>query len=194
VSRILIAYAPRHDQTGEIAVVIGEELSRIGHRVEVRPCARASEPHVYDAVIVGSTLSCYGWALDAMEYVRGNAGALAARPSWLFESVVSEIESYLTAESWNLARLIGAEPPVRFIDIDTRRLTQQPLVNPAARFAADWAPVRAWARGLRDDLDLDSPGMRSSESGDSAHSPIPNHTLHNSRDDNVAHRRSIKAS
>jgi hypothetical protein len=49
-------------------LIIGEQWSRAGHRVEVRPCFTAGPAENYDAVIVGTTVDDAGWYGDAIAY------------------------------------------------------------------------------------------------------------------------------
>ncbi|GAA2104914.1 flavodoxin domain-containing protein [Microlunatus panaciterrae] len=86
MERVLAAYAARTSSTGEIALAIGEVLSRAGFHVDVRSCARAKDADHYAAVIIGSGCALGRWDDDALDYLVRHAPQLSLRPTWLFQN------------------------------------------------------------------------------------------------------------
>ena len=70
---ILVTYATRMGSTAEIALVIGEVLTRAGMVVTVCPCHEARDAADYDAVIIGSAVYLRRWDDDAVDYLKRQA-------------------------------------------------------------------------------------------------------------------------
>lgn len=146
MSHVLVAYAPRHDLTGEVALIIGEQMSRAGHRVEVRPCFRARPAENYDAVIVGTTVDDAGWHGDAIAYLAANHVHLREGGTWLFECDPNRPESPATTARAGPIDF-GFPPPRRF-DLADHSADRAG----ALRLRGEWTTVRDWADNLVKDL------------------------------------------
>lgn len=81
--RVLVIYATRFGSTRGVAERIASRLTRAGHQVDLRPCEEAAVDH-YDAVVLGSPVFNQRWLPEADSFLHESAGALAARPVWLF--------------------------------------------------------------------------------------------------------------
>ena len=68
-----MTYATRMGSTAEIALVIGEVLTRAGMVVTVCPCHEARDAADYDAVIIGSAVYLRRWDDDAVDYLKRQA-------------------------------------------------------------------------------------------------------------------------
>lgn len=91
--RILVAFATRHGATKGIAERIAETLQGEGFEVTLRSVAEAGAVETYDAVVVGSAAYLGGWLDDATTFVRRNRDGLARRPTWLFSSGPTSIDT-----------------------------------------------------------------------------------------------------
>lgn len=86
MSHILIAYASHYGQTEKIATQLAEHLRQKGHEVALSD-ARTTQvpaPENYDLVVLGSRVEAGHHATEIRAYVRGNLGALEARPTAFF--------------------------------------------------------------------------------------------------------------
>ncbi|HEX6761048.1 MAG TPA: flavodoxin domain-containing protein [Propionibacteriaceae bacterium] len=162
MTSVLVTYATRMGSTAEIALVIGEVLTRAGMVVTVCPCHEARDAADYDAVIIGSAVYLRRWDDDAVDYLKRQAHSLAQRPTWLFQSGPcgegAQNESIETPRK--VAKVIqshGLQPPVTF----GGRLIRSEATGPISRWMAtgslagdfrDWARIRAWAGERADDL------------------------------------------
>ena len=83
-ARVLVAYASKHGSTAEVAQRVAGSLAERGARAELRPVDRVDRLDAYDAVVFGSPVYNQRWLPEGEGFVRGNLGALAGRPVWLF--------------------------------------------------------------------------------------------------------------
>jgi menaquinone-dependent protoporphyrinogen oxidase len=92
--RVLVAYGSNAGSTADVARAIGEELSRAGAQVDVRPIAeiKTVEPGAYEAVIVGAPM-IVGWKRDALNFVEQNRAALGKARLALFATAMTLTES-----------------------------------------------------------------------------------------------------
>ncbi len=84
--RILVAYESRYGATEGIARRIGEVLIQQGLSADVVRARDARSVEGYDAFVIGSAVFIGSWMREAVDFVKRNAPALAARPAWLFSS------------------------------------------------------------------------------------------------------------
>lgn len=84
--KVLITAASLHGATGEIADVLGKELSGTGAAATVIPPGSVDDIEGYDAVIIGSAVYAGHWLAPARDFVHRYRDALASRPVWLFSS------------------------------------------------------------------------------------------------------------
>ena len=135
--KVLVAYATRTGATAGIAEVIGDELRRRGHEVDVRDVAQVGDIGEYHVLILGSELYARRWRRSAVRFLRRHADELRRRQVWLFHSGPlgpdKDTAQAMPGNVGRLVRRIGATPPVTF----------------AADFR-DWDRVRNWAHALHD--------------------------------------------
>ena len=162
MNKILVAFATRMGSTGEIALAIGEELTRQGFHVDVRPCARAQDAWTYSAVIVGSCLYVGRWHKSAVDYLKQQASDLAERPTWLFQSgPCGEGAEHQQVDAPRVVRRLvdemGIDPPMTF----GGRLDRGKATGPLSRWMAtgtyggdfrDFDNIRDWARSVAAEL------------------------------------------
>jgi menaquinone-dependent protoporphyrinogen oxidase len=102
--RVLIAHASKMGGTQGLAEMLGTELRRHGHEVDVIAAPAVGEIGSYDAVIVGGALYVFRWHGDARRFVKRYRSLLRERPVWLFSSGPLDASA--------VQRVI---PPVRFV-------------------------------------------------------------------------------
>ena len=87
MTRILVAYATKHNATTEIAESIGETLRQsAGLKVDVRAVDTIDDITSYDVVILGSAVYVSQWQPKAVDFLTNHADELAQRTVWLFSS------------------------------------------------------------------------------------------------------------
>ncbi|GIF23367.1 menaquinone-dependent protoporphyrinogen oxidase [Actinoplanes tereljensis] len=162
--RVLVAYGTTGGGTGEIAAWIADELQAAGLTVSLVPAGEVTGVAEYDAVILGSALYAYGWHADARRFVQRFSQRLTGRPVWLFSSGPLDV----SADT-------GPVPPVRHAETALRELGAREHQTFGGRMTTDahgWlghvarqlareghagdfrnpGRVRAWARGLADEI------------------------------------------
>jgi len=88
MNTVLVVYTTNSGSTAEVARAIGEELSREGAAVEVRPLAEVTEVSGYQAVIVGGPM-ILGWHRDAVAFLKRHQEALRDKPVAYFFTALS---------------------------------------------------------------------------------------------------------
>jgi len=158
--RVLVTYGSKRGGTEGIALTLGQALSEAGLEADVRPAGAVRTLSGEDAVIVGGALYAMRWHKDARRFVKRYRSDLRTVPVWLFSS--GPLDDSATK---------GDIPPVRRVRelmdlIDARghatfggRLAPDAKGFPASamakKSAGDWrddAQIRAWARGIADQL------------------------------------------
>lgn len=82
--RVLVAYASKYGGTAEIAEALAAAMREAGVDAEARRAAEVTDLTGYRAAVVGSGVYMGRWAGDARRFVRAQASALRAMPTWLF--------------------------------------------------------------------------------------------------------------
>lgn len=78
--RMLVTYATVHGSTAFVAGRIAETFKGFGAYVDVLHIGDATNPALYDAVVIGSPIRYDSWLPDAKAYVAAHEAMLAARP------------------------------------------------------------------------------------------------------------------
>lgn len=161
--KVLVVYASKHGATREIAEAIAGELRQDGCAADCQEAHDAAQPDGYDAVVLGSATYMKHWRREARRFLQHHRAALAERPLWLFSSgPVGEQEP---DPAWTEPHLVlkaaeelGARDHVVFggrVPADPHNFVERAMARdtPAA-FAdrRDWDEIRAWARGIADEL------------------------------------------
>ena len=171
--KVLVAYASKYGATEGIAQRIGETLRQRGFEADVRRCKDVDEASGYDAYVVGSAAYAFNWRGSARKFVKRNAEALAAKPTWLFSSgplgtetvdkegndVLKATEPKQFAAYEDLVHLRGKQvfrgayhhDKVRGVD---RVVAWMPAIRdalPEGDFR-EWDVIEAWAGSVADDL------------------------------------------
>jgi menaquinone-dependent protoporphyrinogen oxidase len=85
-SKVLVGYGSKNGSTEEIARTIGDLLSEVGLRADVRRINRDTRLKSYSAVVLGSSIYYGRWNRDVVSFLKVNEGELSRRPVWLFSS------------------------------------------------------------------------------------------------------------
>lgn len=87
MSKLLVVYGTREGQTGKIAEVISEELSRSGHSVDLfdaRDIPKSVLPDQYDTVIVGGPVHKSDYPRELRSWIRAHHERLSRTRSAFF--------------------------------------------------------------------------------------------------------------
>ena len=163
MTKILVAYATKHNSTAEIAHFIGKVLQEAGGmQVELRSVERVPDITVYDAVVLGSAVYMGQWQKAAAEFLMAHEQELASRPVWLFSSgPLGEKDRASQPGRWtfpeglqpvadriqprNLGVFHGNLDPARLGFFE--RFIARMVKSPTGDFR-DWQMIRSWAEGI----------------------------------------------
>src|SRR5215213_11157843 len=170
--KVLVSAASKHGATLEIAEEISRGLLEALHErgggvvVDVLPAERVSSVEEYDAVVLGSAVYAGHWLEPARELAERHAGAMAARPVWLFSSgPVGDPPKPAEEESVDVTGILeatGARDHRVFsgqLDKGTLGFAEKAIVL-ALRVAEgdfrDWEVIRVWAREIAAEVHSES--------------------------------------
>lgn len=90
----LVVYATTHGHTAKIAARLAEVMREAGIDVHLRDIGvgAAVLPDAYDLIVVGASLHRASHQLEIADWVRGNLGVLAERPTAFFSVSLSAAE------------------------------------------------------------------------------------------------------
>ena len=77
--KLLVTYASKYGSTAEIAEVIGKELRKRTHEVEVKKIDDVGNLAGYDGFIIGSAVYAGGWMKSAARFLRSNQELLTGK-------------------------------------------------------------------------------------------------------------------
>lgn len=84
VDTILIAYATRTGSTKGISEFIGDTLTKLGEKVEIKPVQSVTDLSNYKAIIVGSAIQGSKLMPEAIEFISNNKNELSQKPLGVF--------------------------------------------------------------------------------------------------------------
>lgn len=174
--KLLVTYASKYGATAEIAGVIGDELHKRHHEVEVKSVEDVDSLVGYDAFVIGSALYAGGWMKSAARFLRSNRDRLAGHPVWLFSSgPTGQGDPNEILGGWNfpeaLSKVLKKIKPrdvILFhgkVDPDRLSATERMIIQSVKATVGDyrdWLVVRGWARRI----DLDLKAMARASNGD----------------------------
>lgn len=164
--KLLIAYASKYGSTAEIAEVIGQELHKRHHQVEVKSVEDVDSLAGFDGFVIGSALYAGGWMKSAASFLRSNQDQLKDHPVWLFSSgPTGQGDPNEILEGWTfpedlepVLEKIKPKDVILFhgkIDPDQLSSTERMIIKSVKATVGDyrdWLVVRGWARRI--DIDL----------------------------------------
>lgn len=162
MDRVLVVYGRAVASTGLVGLAVGEQLSRAGLQVDVRPCSRAHEPDGYRAVILGSDVRAGCWEAAVVEYATRHAAALAERPIGLFQlsDAATSVNDGVVAGP--VPSTLGLGEPATFNPrlLGPRGGEHASAPPPGRRRLlglTEWSRVRLWALLLANELSVLTP-------------------------------------
>ena len=156
--KILVAYASKYGSTAEIAHVIGDELSREGHEVELKPARDVHGLADWDAVVLGGALYMFRWYGPANRFVHRHVDELREMPAWFFSSGPLDDSAAKTEipPVWSVRRLLQRVDGRGHITFGGKVAPDSPAAKRGLP-VGDWRDmdrVRAWAQFLSSELGL----------------------------------------
>ena len=110
--KVFVGYATANGSTRGIAERIAQGLRRHSLDVDLLPMNATVEPSGYDAVVLGSAIHAGSWLPEGHQLVEREAGALRARPLWLFSvSTLGDEESMFRPGVADRLRRMRKETP-----------------------------------------------------------------------------------
>ncbi len=156
MDKVLVVYGTASGTTGVVGLTIGEQLSRAGFQVDVRPCSRAQEPSPYCAVILGSALDEGGWEPCALDYATRHAVTLAEQPTWLYQVTETVQPVSFDDAATTVLSSVRADGPVTFsthsLEPDVRPVQSRAVLDETSCELGEWGPARLWGLLLANEL------------------------------------------
>jgi menaquinone-dependent protoporphyrinogen oxidase len=167
MTRILVAYASKHQATAEIAETVGDTLRQFASfTVDVQPAETIKELKGYDAVVLGSAVYAGQWQSAATEFLKGYVTELAQRPVWVFSSgPTGEGDTKELLKGWEfpealkpvLEQIKPREVAVFHGKLDPSELnffekTIVKMVHAPMGDFRDWKVIREWATRIAESL------------------------------------------
>jgi hypothetical protein len=150
MDKVLVAYATGHRSTGEVALAIGDQLTRAGLHVDVRPFTRAGAARDYGAVVAGCAVREGLWEESALAYLQAQPD-LSPRPrlfQWYPDDLPGPLDPRLgrwlterdVPEPVTFGRLLGPWSPWP----TSLMWSSTPLTDAELR----WREIQRWAHSL----------------------------------------------
>ena len=87
MTRVLVAYASKHNSTAEIAHAIGGVLQEFAQlQVDIEQVENIHDIRPYEVVVLGSAVYMAQWQPAAVDFLKQYQQELAQRSVWLFSS------------------------------------------------------------------------------------------------------------
>jgi menaquinone-dependent protoporphyrinogen oxidase len=155
--KVLACAASRYGAASEIAQAVADVLAGRGCQVTVLPPGKAGAAGEFDAVVPGSAVYLGQWMKSARELAERSAGALAARPVWLFSSGPAGEPAKPAGNPVDVTKILQASK-ARDHQIFTGKLAKKHLSLPDRALASairaqegdfrNRAQIRDWATGI----------------------------------------------
>jgi menaquinone-dependent protoporphyrinogen oxidase len=165
--KVLVTAASKYGATDEIADVIGDVLRTHGLDTTVMPPGQVAAIEDYGAVILGSAVYEGRWLKQARMLAERSAGALAARPVWLFSSGPVGDPAKPEEDPVDVAEIAEATH-AREHRVFAGKLTKKQLSFPDRAIVLafrvsdgdfrDWAQIKDWASEIAGMLRPDADG------------------------------------
>ena len=159
--KVLVCAASKYGATSQIAQAVADVLAERGCEVRVLPPEKVGVVEEFDAVVLGSAVCMGQWIKPARELAERSAGALGARPVWLFSSGPVGEPAKPADNPVDVTKILQASK-ARDHRIFTGKLIKKHLSFPDRAMASalraqegdfrNWAEIRDWATGIADAL------------------------------------------
>jgi menaquinone-dependent protoporphyrinogen oxidase len=171
MTKVLVAYASKHNSTAEIANAIGTVLKQSNTlQVDIRSVEAVEDTKRYDAIVLGSAVYAGQWQPKAADFLKQHKTELEQRLVWLFSSgPVGEGDPQTLLKGWKfpvalqpIADRIKPRDIALFhgnVDPSKLSLFEQLLIKgghaPVGDFR-DWDMIRAWATSIAQVLEIEA--------------------------------------
>jgi menaquinone-dependent protoporphyrinogen oxidase len=159
---ILIAYASMSGSTLEIAEFVANELTLLGHQVELHPCSEINDLNAFSGIVLGAPIYMFHLHKEAQRFLQRHQKRLLELPIAVFAGGpygpnvaqdALEVRKNLDNE---LAKFVWLKPvSVQLVGgrFDPTRLRFPYNLIPAlkqapASDARNWEDIRAWVNNL----------------------------------------------
>ena len=159
--KVLVCAASKYGATSQIAQAVADVLAERGCEVRVLPPEKVGVVEEFDAVVLGSAVYMGQWMKPARELAERSAGALGARPVWLFSSGPVGEPPKPADNPVDVTEILQSTK-ARDHQIFTGKLVKKHLSFPDRAMASairaaegdfrNWAEIREWAAGIADTL------------------------------------------
>jgi menaquinone-dependent protoporphyrinogen oxidase len=159
--KVLVCAASKYGATSEIAQAVADVLAERGCEVTVLPPDEVDAVDEFDAVVLGSAVYMGQWMKPARELAERSAGALVARPVWLFSSGPIGEPAKPAEDPVDVTKILQATK-ARDHQIFTGKLAKKDLSFPDRAIVSairaqegdfrNWAQITGWATGIADAL------------------------------------------
>jgi len=169
MTKVLVAYATKHESTAEIASAIGDVLRETPtFEVEVQSVEFVSDITPYGAVVLGSAVYVGQWQPSAVRFLKEHKQQLGQLPVWLFSSgPIGEGDPVAMMKGWTFPEALKAEAAyIKPRDITVfhghldpsdlnflERSVMKMVKSPTGDFR-DWEMIRGWATRIAQALVL----------------------------------------
>jgi menaquinone-dependent protoporphyrinogen oxidase len=161
MKKVLVAYVSKAGSTSEVAVAIGEVLSKNGADVTVEQIKNVQNISAYHAVVVGSLIRMGSWVPAAKKFVETNKEALSKVPTAFFTTCGTlkddnadtrkEVAGYV-APILQIFKPVDSALFAGKIDFSTMnfldRLIMEKMIKSPQGDYRDWDAINAWAASL----------------------------------------------
>jgi menaquinone-dependent protoporphyrinogen oxidase len=159
--KVLVCAASKYGATSEIAQAVADVLAERGCEVTVLPPQKVGAIEEFDAVVLGSAVYMGQWMKPARELAQRSAGALAARPVWLFSSGPIGEPAQPADNPVDVTKILQATE-ARDHQIFTGKLAKKHLKFPDRAIVSairaqegdfrNWTQITDWATSIADAL------------------------------------------
>ena len=159
--KVPVCAARKYGATSQIAQAVADVLAERGCEVRVLPPEKVGVVEEFDAVVLGSAVYMGQWIKPARELAERSAGALGARPVWLFSSgPVGEpakpadnpldVTKILQASKAHDHRIFTGKLIKKHLSFHDRAMAS--ALRAQEGDFRNWAEIRDWATGIADAL------------------------------------------
>lgn len=161
MNKVLIAYASKAGSTGEVAGVIGEELSAKGMSVDVFQLKQVKDLSSYQAIVIGSAIRMGSWLPEATKFLEAHKTELSRIPTAFFtvcmtlheeteqnrrkvEEFMQPVRAILEPVSLGLFAGKMDYSKLSFMDRQIIKMVKTPVGD-----FRNWDAIRSWSREIQ---------------------------------------------
>lgn len=159
--RILIVWASRHGATTEVAEAVAEELTKAGLEVTLSEASKVTSIAEYDGLVLGSAVYMTQWVDDMRRFANTFHDELQNKNLWAFSVGLSGVPKGNVQDPVRVGPVLLKINPrdhktfagrLRPRELSLRERSIARLGGAVEGDFRDWDEIRAWARGVADDM------------------------------------------